>query len=293
MSAPNGQDEIKRSKPNYLYAISSVSLVLVLLGFFGLMFIHTRELVSVYKEKLNIIVEIEKQADQASILQLKSKIKKKNFAKAETVKHITKEEGLQLLEEDFGEEFIKLDMINPLFDVITFNAKATYMNEEGLAEIRKDLKANEIIRDVYYQESLVSTLLENVEKLGFIAIAISLFFIFVAIYLIHSTIKLALYANRFLIKNMELVGASWEFISRPYLIRSVVNGLISAAVAIATLLLILGLVKVDFPELQQLQNTGALVLLFFLLIIIGVGITTASTYFVVNKYLRMRVDDMY
>ena len=281
------------NKPNYTYSIISVSLVLLLLGFFALFLLHAKQLMKSYQEKLNIIIELDNTAKNVEILQLKSLLKKAVFTKAETVKHITKEEGAKILEKDFGEDFIKLNMSNPLFDVITFNTESTYMNADSLAAISQVLKKNPIVRDVYYQENLVDNISKNIEKLGFVAISISLFFIFVAIYLIHNTIKLALFANRFLIKNMQLVGATWEFISRPYLIKSIWNGLISASIASSLLYFMLYIARIDFPELKELQSTTGLFFIFLALFIIGISITTLSTYFVINKYLKMRVDDMY
>ena len=293
MGSDDQKNEFISTKPNYIYAIISVSLVLLLLGFYSLVLLNANQLITNYQERLDIIVEIEKSAKMPEILQFKAQLKRTAYIKEESIQHISKEEAVKLLEKDFGEDFVKLDMANPLFDVITFNTVASYTNVDSLAVLKERLKAKGLVRDVLYQESLVDNIAKNVEKLGFIALAISLFFIFVAIYLIHNTIKLALYANRFLIKNMELVGASWEFISRPYLLRSLWNGLISAGIAIGLLLSILFVARRDLPELEELQNTSGLLLVFLALVLLGVGISTSSTYFVVSKYLKMRVDDLY
>ena len=123
--------------------------------------------------------------------------------------------------------------------------------------------------------------------------AISLFFLFVGITLIHNTIRLALYSNRFLIKNMQLVGASWKFISRPYLMRSVLHGLLSGVIAIGGLLILLWFLQNDLPELKSLQDIPSFSVLFLVLVLLGIGINALSTYFVVKRYLRMRVDDLY
>jgi len=293
MSINQPKKAISGTKPNYLYAIVSVSLVLFLLGLFGVIILHANKLVDIYKEKVNLLVEIEQGTNQIDIKNLQARLNKSDFVKEGSVQFITKEEAINSLKEEFGEDFILMDMQNPLYDVISLNITADYMDKAGLEKIKNRLKAFEFVSDVYYQESLVDGVSSNIEKLAFIALGIGILFIFIAITLIHNTIKLSLYANRFLIKNMELVGASWEFISRPYIIKSIINGLISALMAIALLVFIMYIAKKDLPELQQLQDFGSFSILFIGLIVLGVSITTISTYFVVNKYLNMRTDDLY
>lgn len=281
------------TKPNYLYAIISVSLVLFLLGLFGIIILHANNLVNIYKEKVNLLVEIEQGTNHEDIDNLQARLVKSEFVKEGSVQFITKEAALNSLKEDFGDDFIMLDMQNPLYDVISLNVSADYMDAEGLQKIRTRLKSFEFVNDVYYQENLVEGVSSNIEKLAYIALSIGIILLFVAVFLIHNTIKLAIYANRFLIKNMELVGASWNFISRPYLIKSVRNGFISAMMAIIVLVFCLYIAKNELPELQQLQDFWSFSLLFIGLIVLGISITTLSTYYVVNKYLGMQTGDLY
>jgi cell division transport system permease protein len=215
------------------------------------------------------------------------------YAKPGTVKFIGKEEGAKLLAEELGDEFMKLDLANPLYDVITFNVKSNFMTPFELNKIRESLKVYEYISDVFYQESLVESIAKNIRKISWLTLGIGIFFIFVAITLIHNTIRLALYSNRFLIKNMELVGASWEFISYPYIGRSIKLGLVSALVAI------LGLTGLGFwattalPEISNVIYVPGIIVIFTILVLLGILINAGSTYYVVNKYLRMRVNDLY
>lgn len=282
-----------KTKPNYLYAIVSVALVLFLLGFFGLMILEANNLVRLFKEKVNLMIELEEGTSEEARTQLITFLENSPFLKETSITYISKEEGAAMLRNEFGEDFLKLDLPNPLYDVITFNVNAAYLNQDSLQKIRTTIMRHTYVNDVFYQESLVDEIVRNIEKIGYIALGIGVFFIFVAITLIHNTIRLALYANRFLIKNMELVGASWEFISRPYLIRSAQHGFFSALLAISVLLLLLFLAGNEFPELNMWQNLPAIVLLFISLTVLGVLISTFSTYYVVNKYLKMRVDDLY
>jgi cell division transport system permease protein len=282
-----------RSRPNYFYAIISVALVLFLLGFFGLIILQAQQLVTVFKERVNLLVELEASTPEEAIDELKMQLRQSRFLKPGSVQFISQEEAADIMREDFGEDFLKLDLPNPFYDVITFNVMARYMESDSLAAIRSEIRANPYVNDVYYQESLVDDIARNVRRIAYIALGVGLFFIIIAVTLIHNTIRLALYANRFLVKNMELVGASWKFISRPYLWRAAAHGLLSGLMAVTALFLLLYWVQRDLPEIQTLEQPLALGLLFGVLVLLGVLINTLSTYYVVNKYLKMRVDDLY
>lgn len=282
-----------RTKPNYFYAVISVALVLFLLGFFGLIVLHGQQFIQFAKEQVEIIIELKTDTDGSEIGYLKDKLSKSNFTKPGTVKFIGKAEGAKLLAEELGDEFMKLDLTNPLYDVITFNVKADFMTPIALDKIRKDLKDHSFISDIFYQESLVESIAQNIRKISLITLGIGIFFIFVAIILIHNTIRLALYSNRFLIKNMELVGASWEFISYPYIGRSIKLGLISAFLAILALVGLIFWTKSALPEIMNVIHVPGIIVIFSSLVLLGILINAGSTYYVVNKYLRMRVNELY
>lgn len=282
-----------RTKPNYLYSIFSVAMVLFLIGFFGLVILHAQRLVTTFKERVNVIVEIENGTDKKDIFNLKEKLSDSPFVKKGSVVFTSKEEAAELLREDFGEDFLKMEFQNPLYDVLTFNLKAAYLEQSKIQEIKDAILVNQYINDVYYQEGLVDDIAQNITKLGYLALVLGLLFLIVAITLIHHTIKLALYANRFLIKNMELVGASWGFISRPYFLRSLLNGLLSGIIAVSMLTGILLLAQRELPELRALQDLVLFGGLFLGLILTGILISGISTWYMVNKYLKMRVDDLY
>ena len=293
MSDLLGKAPTKRSKPNYLYSIVSMALVLFLLGFFGLVVLQTQKLVKVLKERVNILVEIEPETDSLSLAILLSELKSANYTKTTSVQFISKEEAIQSLQKDFGSDFMNLDLPNPLYDMITFNVESGFMESDFLNQIRINFKDRDYVHDVYYQEGLVNIIAKNVKKLAWLALGFSLLFLIVAVTLIHNTIRLALYSNRFLIKNMELVGASWGFISRPYISKSIWHGILSALLAIAALILVILLMQRSIVELQIKQNIAVYIPLFLCLLLLGVFISGASTWYVINKYLKMRLDDLY
>jgi len=293
MSDLLGKSPAKRAKPNYAYSIVSMALVLFLLGFFGLILLQTQRLIDIFKERVTVLIEIEPGADALAKETLMKDLRAEEYTKKESIQYISKEEAIQSLQKDFGEEFMALDLPNPLYNVITFNVQAQFMESDLLSQIKKNFKTRAYVNDVYYQEGLVHIVAKNMKKVSWFALGFSFLFLIVAITLIHNTIRLALYSNRFIIKNMELVGASWGFISRPYIQKSIWHGIVSAILAIGALLLVLLLAQREIVELKALQDVVSSFILFASLLILGMLISGLSTWYVINKYLKMRLDDLY
>ena len=286
-------NNIGRTRPNYLYSIISVAFVLFALGFFAMAIFNARQLVRSLKERVNLIVELQPDVQKAEIESIRQWMEQSAFAIAGSVEFTSKEQAAEIMREDFGDDFLKLDLPNPLYDVITFNVKAAYLDSDSLKAIRQNLVEQAGVIDVYYQEGLVNEIAENIRSVSLIAIVVLIFFIFISVALIHNTVRLALYANRFLIKNMELVGASWEFISHPYIRRGAWHGVFSGLLASAGLLLLFLWIQNDIPGLRSLVDWAGIGILFALLMALGMAINTLSTYYVVRKYLKMRLDDLY
>lgn len=284
---------ISRRNVSFFYSIIGVALVLFLLGIFGLVIIQGQKIVTQFKEKVNLMVEFKPDTKKTQIDLAIKQLESRQFIKEGSITFTSKDQAAELLREDFGEDFIKLGFNNPLYDVVTFNTKSEYMFSDSLAKIRGDLMNIPIVNDVFYQEGLVDNIETNIKKIGYISLIIGILFIFVAVTLIYNTIKLALYSNRFLIKNMELIGASWGFISKPYLIRSIKNGFWSALIAIFLLIGLLVFIQLDISAFDDSQASFEFSALFIGLIILGMLISGLSTFYVVNKYLKMRVDDLY
>lgn len=287
------KSSFRDTRPNYLYAIVSVSLVLFLLGFCGLVVIYAQRLVTAFKERVNVLIELEESTAPEQVATIKTGIEESVFVKPGTVQLISKEDAARSMAEAFGEDYSKLDMPNPYRDMLSFNVRAAYMASDSLNRIKQAILQEAGVAEVFYQENIVDNIAGNVGRFAYAALVVCLFFILIAIVLIHNTVRLALYANRFIIKNMQLVGASWEFISRPYLQRAILHGLLSGVIAIGVLLLLVFWAQKDLPELKSLQDIYSFALLFSILIVLGILINTMSTYFVVRKYLKMRVDDLY
>jgi cell division transport system permease protein len=280
-------------KPNFFYAVVSVTILLTMLGLFGLLLMQGRHIVDVYKEKIELIVEVKDETTFGGLDTLKQFLGRQYFTKINSIRFLSKEEGAAIMQKEFGQEFLKLDMPNPLYDVLIFNVKAQFMHPDSLASVRKAIMVMPSVSDVFYQQDVTTAITSNLNKISIGLLIAGFIFIVIAVVLILNTIRLSLYANRFIIKNMELVGATWDFISRPFLIRSFWHGLLSSFIASLVISGLLALIIKQVPELMLSINFHAVGLLFGILTLLGIFISVLSTYYVVRKYLKMRIDDLY
>lgn len=282
-----------RTKPNYLLSILSVAMVLFMLGLFGLIVLHLNSLSDFLKEKVEVIIELREGSSDAEITALQDIIRQESAIKQESIQHVGKEEALRIMREDFAAHDISNLGINPLYDAIVFNVHAKNMNTDYLKRLSDQLEDNSTVQAVFYEEELVGSIVSNLKKLAFLALALSVLFVLIALSLINNTIKLALYSNRFVIRNMELVGASWSFIRRPYMRLGIRNGLYSGLLAVLGLLLTLLLIWRNMPGLNLMNEWLTILSLFAGVIGIGALVSWWSTRRNVNRYLKMRLDDLY
>ena len=286
---------MKRRKANYLYSILGVALVLFLVGLCGSVLLYIKQLMQNEQEQLTLMVELKNDADTVEIAHLKNFLQSDNvLTTVGTLKFVSKEEAFANMSRQFPEE-AKLLKEGPIpnFNSFIINFSGSALNEQQWDALQNKIKAFPSVSDVYLDKSVLSELADNIYKISLIALFLAFAFVIVSITLIHNTIRLNLYSDRFLIKNMELVGASWSFITKPYLFRSILNGFISSMVA---LLLLLGIGwfsknKFSFTNLRLLNTEN--IILFIGIVILGIIISLLSTVYVVNKYLKMRLDDLY
>jgi cell division transport system permease protein len=284
---------MSRTRPTYLYAIASVALVLFVLGFFALMALHGQKLVTMFKEKVDLWLELKPGLPETEVARMIGLVRQHPFVKKESVTFITREQAAATMREDLGDETMLDDIPDLMRDVVRFNVKAEYLDDPRLLDWRESLRQDSVVSALYFETANTSNVGANIRSLGLITLALGVFLIFAAMALIHNTIRLALYSNRFIVKNQELVGASWEFISRPYIRKGILTGLWSAAIAIMALLFALWWLHNIMPDLDQLQDMNAVVLVFSGLALLGVLISGLSTWWVVRKFLKMRLDDLY
>ncbi len=281
-------------RPNQLYVVFSLALVLFLLGLVGIWSLQVRQLGRQLQEALDIIVELEPEGPPQLSDRLILHLRASPYLRSpESVTYIPKEEALATMGEALQQDLEAVGMANPLLDVVTFNVKLEYLQPARLDSIAVTLQAMEGVSGVHYQENFVERIARNGTRLGWLLLGLAGLFTFVAALLIHNTVRLSLYANRFLIKTQELVGASWGFISRPFLWGAVRQGFGSGLLAVGALAGLHAWLQSALPELQLEWEPLPLLWLAGGLIGLGVLINLLSHYVVVRRYLRLRVDELY
>ncbi|MCD4768962.1 MAG: permease-like cell division protein FtsX [Bacteroidales bacterium] len=280
-----------RLRSSYFTQIVSISLVLFLLGLLGLVIINARELSDYFKESLSLSVMLKENSKEADIIMLQKDLAAKHFVK--NTEYISKEQAAVNLKEDLGEDFLSFMGYNPLLPSIDIFLFAEYTYPDSVLNIEKYILEYPLVEEVYFQESFLHLLNENVRKVSFFLMIFSGLLLFISLTIINNTIRLSVYSKRFLINTMQLVGATRSFIRKPFLSRSVVHGIIAGLVSIILIMVILYFVEQEFYLLFTLQDVELLLYLFGGIIILGIVINFISTFISVNKYLSIPEDKLY
>ena len=285
---------MQRRKTNYFYSIIGVALVLFLLGLCGIILLFTHRQLQNERDNLSLMVELKDEADSASLSNVKLYLEKSDFTQRGTLHFVSKEQAFEKMSKQFPEETALLkDGPLPFFNSWVLNLSSDYLVPEKLDTIQSQIRNNSAVNDVYIDKSMLSELVQNIYNLSLLALLLAGAFVIVAITLIHNTIRLHLYSDRFIIRNMELVGATWGFISKPYIRRGILNGFFSAVLAIVLLAVIWFFFQQKIPTVNELLILPVFYIGLLVLILLGVLISYISTFYVVNKYLRMRLDELY
>jgi cell division transport system permease protein len=292
MMTTQGKGSMKKSKPSYFMAILGVALVLFILGILGWLVINTSKLETYFKGSVQVHAFVREGSPQKDIDVVKNIIKSKTYAR--NVEYITKEKARETFIGDGNQDWNKVLDYNPLPASIDFYLEPDYVNKDSLKVITAEIMKNFIISEVKYPDAVVTNLNNVVKKAGYFLLGLAGILALIVIILIDNTIKLAMFSNRFLIKTMQMVGATRWFISKPFDSKAIINGLISALLAITAILVLIYAVESWWPpEIKALKDNTSLFLLFLALILIGISITFISTHRSVTKYLKMKLDDLY
>lgn len=286
----NGTTKTKL-RSSYVTLVVSVSLVLFLLGILGLVLINAKELSDYFRESLSFSVILDDDAKEADIRMLQKDLDAKQYVKS--TEYISKDVAAAKMQEELGEDFISFLGDNPLPSSIDVYLVSNYTNPDSVTKIEKYILEYPFVKEVYYQESLLFLINENVRKISLFLLVISAFLFLIALTIINNTIRLAVYSRRFLIRTMQLVGATRSFIRRPFIIQSAFHGFIAALVAIILLMTMLYLIEREFFMLFTLESTILLVFLGGAIVIVGILINMISTFFSVNRYLDISEDKLY
>ena len=288
-----GKSSSQKGKPSYFMAILGVTIVLLFVGIFGWLILNASKYTEKLKENVEMQVYLRSNIKQKEIDSLKNYIATLPCTRA--VEYIDKETAKQKWQSSGEENFSTvLGDENPLPASINFNLKSQYVVKDTMEKIKADILRYELyVQSVTYPAQLVEKMGPVLKWILGILIVISVIFLVASIVLIDNTIKLAMYSNRFLIKTMQMVGATRNFITKPINVRAVINGSVSAAIAIGVLFGSIVVIEKFFPELTDLRDNGRLILLFLLITVLSIGITVFSTHRSVIKYLKMKLDDLY
>lgn len=281
----------RKTKSVYISTVISIALVLLMTGLLGLILVHAKNLSNYVKENIVLNIIVNEDTKEADVLTMQKELDSNPAVK--NTQYISKELAARNLQNDLGEDFVEFLGYNPLLSSIDVYLKAEYANKDSIEYFIEETSSNPMVNEVVYQESLIDMVNKNIRIIGAVILAFALILLIVAVALINNTIRLAIYSQRFLIKSMQMVGATKGFIRRPFLGYGIMHGLLGAIIAIIMLLLVLYFGQQQIPELVILSNYFEFALIFIGVVVLGILISGLSTYFAVTKYLRLRINDLY
>lgn len=276
---------------SYFSVVLSIGLVLFLLGILGLLVLNTKKLADHFKEQITISVFLNDNAKQVEVDQLQKSLVMAEYTKSAA--YVSKEDAAEQHSEDIGENFVEFLGYNPLKNSIDVQLNADYVSTDQIEEIAADISSKTYVDEVSYDKPLIALLTENVKKISFWILIASAVLTGIAVLLINSSIRLSIYSKRFIIKTMQMVGATKKFIRRPFIWTNIKLGMLGALIALITLGFLLYYLDRNFPELNLLQDPVILGSLFFGVFLLGILISYISTYFATQRFLNLRTDDLY
>ncbi|MCT4640487.1 MAG: permease-like cell division protein FtsX [Bacteroidales bacterium] len=280
-----------RLRSSYLTSLISITLVLLLLGIMGALILSAKSISDNVKENIGFSLIIKDDVPDAEVMRIKKKLDIKNYVK-EAV-YYSKKDAEEIMSKELGEDFVSFLGLNPLPATIDVKLYAEYANPDSIALIKNEFLSYQEINEVNYQESLVTLVNDNIKEISFFIVIFAALLFLVALALINNTIRLMVYSRRFLINTMKLVGATSGFIRKPFLIKSMWQGIIAGAMASGLLYGGLYFIEQRMSGLLKFDDEEMLIILFSGVVVMGVIISICSTWIAVSKYIRIKVDKLY
>lgn len=281
----------RRLISSYFSVVISIGLVLFLLGLLGLLVLNTKKIADHFKEQIALTIYLKDTAKEVEINQLNKSLALADYTKSTTF--VSKEEAAEAHSKEIGENFMDFLGYNPLQNSIDIYLKADYISSGEINQIAEEMTAKNFVDEVVYDKPLISLLNENVTRISFWILVISGVFTFIAVLLINSSIRLSVYSKRFIIKTMQMVGATKRFIRKPFILKSVKLGIFGAILALIGMGTVLYYMDKSFPELELLQDVYLLTGLFVGVFLMGIIITWLSTFFATQRFLNLKTDELY
>lgn len=282
----------RRLLSSYFWVVISIFLVLFLLGIMGFFILNSQQIADHFREQVPMSVYFKDSAQEVEMRQLEKSLQMADYTKSAVF--VSAQQGADQLAAELGEDFIKnLDGFNPLPNSIDLRLNAAFVTDDDIEQIAKELSDKNYVQEVQYDKPLVGLLNKNVKRITLWMLIIAGIFFMISFLLINSSIRLSVYAKRFTIKTMQMVGATKGFIRKPFIYTSIKLGLIGSIIAIIALVGVVYWVDDLIPELQIMDNYNMLAILFIGVLMFGILISLISTFFATTKYLNLRTDQLY
>ncbi len=281
----------RKTKSIYISTVFGIAMVLLMIGLLGLILVDANNLSRYVKENIVLNVFVDDAAHETDVMQLQKQIEANPMVKQ--TQYVSKELAARNLQKDLGEDFVKFLGYNPLSQSLDVYLKADYANNADIEKFKNTLLKNSMVKEVKYQQSLVDQMNSNLTSISLIILVFAGIFVILSIALINNTIRLAIYSQRFLIKSMQLVGATKSFIRKPFLLYGLWHGLLGGLIAVIILIGTLYLAVKEVPDLVILQNYTQFGIVFILIVGLGLFISGFSTYLAVNRFLRLKIYNLY
>ena len=291
MSKKESHVTSRQLRSSYLTTIISISLVLFVIGLVGLLILNAHKISRHVKENIGFTVFLNNDVKEVDMIKLQKSLDASSFVRS--TEFISKEQAAMELKDELGEDFVNFLGYNPLLSSIDVKLKAEYANADSIAKIEKRLVKYSQVKEISYQKSLIETVNQNIKKISIVLLVFCGLLFIISLSLINNTIRLSVYARRFLIKTMELVGATRAFVRAPFVIKSLWHSLISILIAFILLGGVIYMIDKHIPELSILYELDTIAILYACIMVIGFAIVWCSTTLAVNRYLRMKGNDLY
>ena len=284
-------ESAKKTKTIYISTVFGIAMVLLMVGLLGLILVHANNLKRYVKENIVLNIFVDDAAHETDVLQLQKQLDNNPMVKQ--TQYVSKELAARNLQKDLGEDFVKFLGYNPLSPSLDVYLKADFANNADIEKFKTELLKNPLVKEVKYQQSLVDEMNQNLTSISLVILVFEGIFVILSVALINNTIRLAIYSQRFLIKSMQLVGATKGFIRKPFLLYGIWHGLLGGLIAIMILIATLYFADKQIPDLIILQSYTEFGIVFLGILGIGVFISGFSTMLAVNKFLRLKIYDLY
>lgn len=262
-----------------------------LVGMLSLLILNAGKLSDYVREHVGFTLVLNDNMHEADVLRLQKMLSATDYVKS--TEYVDKEQAAKQLTKELGEDFVGFLGFNPLFSSIDVKLHAAYMNPDSLTIMENNFLAYPQVKEVYYQRDLVKIINDNVRRISLFLAIFSLLLIFIFSTLINNTIRIAIYSQRFIIHTMKLVGATRSFIRRPFVLKNVAYGMLGAVLANIGILVLIYSYRQDFEGIIDTHQFDTIGIVFIVVLIFGVLISWLSTYFSVNKYLRIKYEELF